>query len=90
MRLQFAQASLDYVASATLADDLVSEFLPNPLYDAVAGQQDRELREDLQDFIINKAFRRDIFCRGLRRRTEEVSGSGTLLHQNSARRLRRL
>ena len=84
VRLQFAQASLDYVASATLADDLVSEFLPSPLYDAVAGQQDRELREDLQDFIINKAFRRDIFCRGPRRRTEEDSGSGTLLHQIAA------
>ena len=84
VRLQFAQASLDYAASATLADDLLSEFLPNPLYDAVAGQQDRELREDLQDFIINKAFRRDIFCRGARRRTEEDSGSGTFLHQIGA------
>jgi len=84
MRSQFAQASLDYVASATLADDLVAEFLPNPLYDPVAGQKDQELREDLQDFIINKAFRRDIFCRGARRLAEEDSGSGTLLHQIGA------
>jgi hypothetical protein len=84
VRTKFAQASFDYVASATLADDLAFEFLPTPLRDAVAGQQDRELREDLQDFIINKGFRRDIFCRGARRRTEKDSGSETLLHQVAA------
>ena len=81
---QFGQVKLDYVASATLADDLVSEFLPAPLYDVVAEQQDREFREDLQDFIINKAFRRDIFCREPRRRTEQDSGAETLLHQIAA------
>lgn len=80
VRRQFGQAKLDYLGSATLADDLVAEFLPTPLYDVVAEQQHHELREDLQDFIVNKAFRRDIYCREPRR-SGGTSAQGTLLYQ---------
>jgi hypothetical protein len=65
---EFHRADLDYVASATLGDNLTTEFLPPPLYQIVS-QQPEALRQDVQDFVINQAFRRDIFCRGARRST---------------------
>jgi len=61
---QFRRANLDFVASATMGDNLVTEFLPPPLHQAVVEQGSAELRQDLQDCIINQAFRRDIYCRG--------------------------
>ena len=74
VRKQFQGAKLDYVGSATLADNLVAEFLPEPLHRLVTGQPDEQLRNDLQDFVINQAFRRDIYCMGPRRQL----GSGSL------------
>ena len=66
---QLERANLDYVASATLGDNLAIEFLPAAQRQAVAEQPTAELRQDLQDFILNQAFRRDIFCRGARARS---------------------
>lgn len=66
---EFRRAELDYVASATLADSLLPDILQAPLREAIAGQPNDDLREDVQDFVINQAFRRDIFCRGAGRRS---------------------
>ena len=60
----FAAAGLDFTASATLADNLVREFLPAALSQPIMEQSSEEVRQDLQDFVVNQAFRRDIFCRG--------------------------
>lgn len=61
---EFRVANLEYVASATLADNLVREFLQAPIYQAVAEQENEDLRQDMESFIVNQAFRRDIFSRG--------------------------
>ncbi len=84
VREQFRRSQLDYVASATLADDLVSEFLPSALHDALAQQQDGKLREDLQDFVINKVFRRDIYCRGAQKRSGGKSAPEAVLYKIAA------
>lgn len=84
VREQFRRSQLDYVASATLADDLVAEFLPSALHDTLAQQQDEKLREDLQDFIINKAFRRDIYCRGARKRSGGKNSPEAVLYKIAA------
>jgi SAM-dependent methyltransferase len=78
---EFREAELDYVASATLADNLVGEFLPQALRETIA--QHGELRHDLEDFVVNQAFHRDIFCRGARPRGgsgDSVSKDRTLVH----------
>jgi SAM-dependent methyltransferase len=78
----FRSAKLDYVGSATLADSLLPEILQPPLRQAIAEQPNVDLREDVQDLVVNQGFRRDIFCRDARPR----SGGGlranadTLLH----------
>jgi len=61
---EFRRAGLDFAASATLADNLVLEFLPQPLREPILEQTAQHVRQDLQDFVINQAFRRDVFCRG--------------------------
>ncbi|MFL6753177.1 MAG: methyltransferase regulatory domain-containing protein [Sphingomicrobium sp.] len=66
---EFRRAKLQYVGSATLAENMLLELLPQPLRAPVEEQQNPELREDLQDVIVNQAFRRDIFCRGPRPRS---------------------
>lgn len=65
---EFREAGLDFVASATLADNLVREFLPAPLYDLISEQEEEGVRQDLEAFILNQAFRRDVFCRGAKPR----------------------
>jgi SAM-dependent methyltransferase len=68
----FRSANLDYAASATLADSLLPEILQPPLRQAIAEQPSPDLREDVQDLVVNQGFRRDIFCRDAKR----ASGSG--------------
>jgi SAM-dependent methyltransferase len=70
---ELGQANLDYVASATLADNLLREFLQPPQYRALAEQQDEGIRQDLESFIVNQAFRRDIFGRGAAPRASSAS-----------------
>lgn len=72
---QLRRAELDYVGSATMADNLTTEFLPPALHQAVTEQESAELRQDLQDLIINQAFRRDIYCRGATARGTRNSAS---------------
>ena len=73
-------AALDFAASATLADNLVMEFLPQPLREPILEQSATHVRQDLQDFVINQAFRRDIFCRGARPRSGGAGRDEMLVH----------
>ena len=61
---RFRNSGLDYVGSATLADNLIMEVLPAAFRNVVTEQSNADLRQDLQDCVINQAFRRDIYCRG--------------------------
>ena len=60
----FAQAGLQFTASATISDNLLPATLPAKLRSLVSKQGDNSLRQDVQDFAVNQGFRRDIFCRG--------------------------
>ncbi|MGL5136813.1 MAG: methyltransferase regulatory domain-containing protein, partial [Beijerinckiaceae bacterium] len=57
-------ARLNYIASATLAENLDVISVPQPLHAMVAGTRDRGWQETIRDFASNKQFRRDIFARG--------------------------
>jgi len=59
----FAQVGLDFVGSATMADNLLPDILGPQLCGAIIEQPTEELRQDVQDFALNQSFRRDIFCR---------------------------
>jgi SAM-dependent methyltransferase len=61
---ELAVADLRYVGTATAAETMLPAALPPPLRDAIAEQADPALREDVQDFVINQSFRRDIFRKG--------------------------
>ena len=77
---QLRAAPLDFVGSATLADNLVMEFLPQPLREPILEQPATHVRQDLQDFVINQSFRRDIFCRGARPRSGGASRDAMPVH----------
>jgi SAM-dependent methyltransferase len=63
MAEELAEAGLSYAGPATVAEAMLPAMLPPPLRDTVLAQSDAGLREDVQDFVINQSFRRDIFCR---------------------------
>ena len=65
---ELAGAKLDLAGSATMAEQLLPQILPQSHRDVLAGQQHPMLREDLIDCLINQTFRRDIYVRGQRRR----------------------
>ena len=77
---QLRGAGLDFAGSATLADNLVMEFLPQPLREPILEQPTMHVRQDLQDFVINQAFRRDIFCRGARPRSGGAARDSMPVH----------
>lgn len=60
----FAEAGLEYLGPATVAETMLPALLPPALRDAVLAQGTPSMREDVQDFVINQSFRRDIYCRG--------------------------
>lgn len=64
---ELAGAKLNYVGSATLAENMLPTLLAPPLRDAIVEQQGQGLKQDLQDIAINQSFRRDLFSRGARR-----------------------
>lgn len=59
-----AGADLHFAGTATLAEGLLPGMLPPPLRDAITAQGDPMLRQDVQDFVINQGYRRDIYVRG--------------------------
>ncbi|MBO0749746.1 MAG: class I SAM-dependent methyltransferase, partial [Porphyrobacter sp.] len=58
-----ALAGFAYAGTATMAEMLLPAALPGPLREAIAAQTDDTVRQDLQDFVINQALRRDLFVR---------------------------
>lgn len=58
-----ATVELEFAGSASLAERLLPTFLPPPLRDIIAGESDQQLRQDVQDFVINQFYRRDVFRR---------------------------
>jgi hypothetical protein len=61
---QLAPADLEFVGSATIVEHLLPEAFPPGLKALILEQSSCALRQDLQDFILNQSFRRDIFRRG--------------------------
>jgi hypothetical protein len=57
------RAKLDYAAPATMAESLLPRLLRPALRGLIEEQPNGDLRGDLQDLVVNQAFRRDIFCR---------------------------
>jgi SAM-dependent methyltransferase len=64
---EMADARLDYVGSATLAENLVELCVPESLATQVRETTDPVWRETLLDFAGDKPFRRDLFVRGANR-----------------------
>ena len=60
-----AEARLDYLGSATLIDNFDSLMMPDSGRALLPDRSDPVWRELLIDFISNKAFRRDVYGRGL-------------------------
>ena len=61
---QLEPIELDYVGSATIVENLLPDALPPALRAPILEQDSSALRQDLQDFVLNQSFRRDIFRRG--------------------------
>lgn len=61
---ELAAADFAYVGTATLAETMLPGVLPPPLRDTIRAQADARLQQDLQDFVVNQSFRRDLFRRG--------------------------
>lgn len=61
---ELAVAGLAFVGSATIAETLLPGVLPPAMRGPILAMPDPALRQDLQDFVINQAFRRDLFVRG--------------------------
>jgi SAM-dependent methyltransferase len=64
MHTMAATHKLRYVSSASLSDNFEA-LVHDSVRDIVLSEPDPTLRETLQDLVVNKRFRRDIFCRGL-------------------------
>jgi SAM-dependent methyltransferase len=60
-------ARLNYVASATLADNIIEMSAPAALAPQIHAERDPVWRETLLDYASDKTFRRDIFIRGAER-----------------------
>ena len=61
----FGGAKLDFVASATLAENMDSISQPTGVRPRLAAETDPVFRETLRDIAVNKQFRRDLFGRGI-------------------------
>jgi SAM-dependent methyltransferase len=75
---EFRSAQLNYAAAATMAESLLPAMLQPALRSVITEQFPDDLREDVQDLVINQAFRRDIFCRGARGGAGESVGDTRL------------
>lgn len=64
---ELAPAKLEYVASATVAENDLRFLMPDDMAEVVRAQPTEELRQLTKDIFINARFRRDIYTRGGRR-----------------------
>ena len=72
-------AKLDFVASATLPENLLPAMLPDPLKAVIAEVADPMAQQDVIDCAINQSFRRDLLARGRRRRFQAAPGAADLI-----------
>ncbi len=61
---EMAAAKLDYLGSATLAENHLELLLADEAVALITSQPDSRLRQLIQDFMVNQRFRRDVFVRG--------------------------
>jgi trans-aconitate methyltransferase len=78
-------AKLDFVASATLPENLLPAMLPEPVRTVVTEIADPLAQQDVIDCAINQSFRRDLLVRGRRRRFAAAPGAADLLVETLAR-----
>ena len=71
-------AKLDFVASATLPENLLPAMLPAAVRATVTEVADPLAQADIVDCAINQSFRRDLFGRGRRRRFPAQPGAAEL------------
>lgn len=67
---EMAAAKLDFLGSATLAENRLELLVPEKAAAFISSQPDGRLRQLIQDFLINQRFRRDVFVRGHARLSE--------------------
>jgi SAM-dependent methyltransferase len=72
-------AKLEFVASATLPENLLPGMLPEAVRGVVAEVADPLAQQDVIDCAINQSFRRDLLARGRRRRFPAAPGAAELL-----------
>lgn len=65
VRKDFGQAKCEYMASATLTENLDNLTLPVGVREHIKQIQQPELREMARDMACNQSFRRDVFMRGI-------------------------
>jgi SAM-dependent methyltransferase len=78
-------AKLDFVASATLPENLLPAMLPEPVRAVVGEVADPLAQQDVIDCAINQSFRRDLMARGRRKRFAAAPGAAELLVHALAR-----
>lgn len=78
-------AKLEFVASATLPENLLPGMLPEGVRGVVAEVADPLAQQDVIDCAINQSFRRDLLARGRRRRFPAAPGAAELLVHGLAR-----
>jgi SAM-dependent methyltransferase len=78
-------AKLEFVASATLPENLLPGMLPEAVRGVVAEVADPLAQQDVIDCAINHSFRRDLLARGRRRRFPAAPGAAELLVHGLAR-----
>jgi SAM-dependent methyltransferase len=76
---EMREAKLDFVASATLPENLLPAMLPEPVRAVVTEIADPLAQADVIDCAINQSFRRDLLARGRRRRFPAAPGAADLL-----------
>lgn len=72
-------AKLEFVASATLPENLLPAMLPEAVKGAVTEISDPSTQQDLIDCAINQSFRRDLLGRGRRKRLPSAPGAADLV-----------
>ncbi|MBA2919789.1 methyltransferase domain-containing protein [Sphingomonas sp. MAH-20] len=78
-------AKLDFVASATLPENLLPAMLAEPMRTTVGEIADPMAQQDVIDCAINQSFRRDLLARGRRRRFAAAPGAADLIVEALAR-----
>ncbi|MES2494535.1 MAG: class I SAM-dependent methyltransferase [Pseudomonadota bacterium] len=82
---ELERAKLSYIGTATLIETMLPAVLGPKMQGIIQEQPHPQIRQDMQDIVINQTFRRDIFCRGRRSDTVHQNAIGTtLLHLLSA------